>query len=103
VSRLCAAAIGEGQDAGPVHLNVPLREPLVPGVDPVSWLESLDGRSDGGPWVKVRHFLPQVEGLDYVPKTLVLLGDLPGPSMAVMVTALAHAAGWPVIAEPFGA
>jgi 2-succinyl-5-enolpyruvyl-6-hydroxy-3-cyclohexene-1-carboxylate synthase len=38
-----------------------------------------------------------------VPRTLVLLGDLPDPVMAVEVTALARAAGWPVIAEPFGA
>lgn len=112
VDRLCAAATGTGGgDAGPVHLNVPLREPLVPDL-PVpgpdvarvaGWPESLDGRGDGAPWVRVQPLRGQGEPLSLVPKTLVLLGDLPDPSMSVQVMELVAAAGWPVIAEPFGA
>jgi len=105
VGRLCAAAIGaSGPDAGPVHLNVQLREPLVP--DPVSdggWPESLEGRDDASPWVSVRPVSHQVEGLAPVPRTLVLLGDLPDPAMAVQVVEVARVTGWPVVAEPFGA
>ncbi len=110
VGRLCAAATGAGGfDAGPVHLNVPLREPLVPDVlvsddDPVAgWPESLDGRDEGAPWVKVQPAGRQGEPFALIPKTLVLLGDLPDPAMAVEVLELVAASGWPVIAEPFGA
>jgi 2-succinyl-5-enolpyruvyl-6-hydroxy-3-cyclohexene-1-carboxylate synthase len=50
-----------GGAPGPVHLNVPLREPLVPdagepadGADlsaaSAGWPDSLDGRPGGGPW-----------------------------------------------------
>ena len=105
VGRLYAAATGSsGRDAGPVHLNVPLREPLVPGLVAVDeWPESLEGRDDAAPWVTFRPARPQAEGLTSVPRTLIVLGDLPDPAMAVEVTALARASGWPLIAEPFGA
>ncbi len=110
VSRLCGAALGaSGVGAGPVHLNVALREPLVPAelgqaalrADP--WPEALDGRDDGAPWVSVQGASLRGEPFAHTPKTLVLLGDLPDAVMALEVMALARAAGWPVIAEPFGA
>jgi len=105
VSRLCAAAAGVGrEDPGPVHLNVPLREPLVPDLVPGSdWPEGLEGRAEAAPWVRVQPSTPQARGVTNVAKTLVLLGDLPDPAMAVAVSDLAHAAGWPIVAEPFGA
>ena len=110
VGRLCAEATGTGRfDAGPVHLNVPLREPLVPcvlaahGAPAAGWPESLEGRDGGAPWVRVQPVVRQGEPFASIPKTLVLLGDLPDPAMAVQVMALVAAAGWPLIAEPFGA
>ncbi len=57
-----AMASGEaGGYPGPVHVNVPLRDPLVPDVggdadgragdaDAAAWPEPLVGRSDGSPW-----------------------------------------------------
>ncbi|MEP7370442.1 MAG: 2-succinyl-5-enolpyruvyl-6-hydroxy-3-cyclohexene-1-carboxylic-acid synthase [Dermatophilaceae bacterium] len=105
VSRMCAAAIGaRGQESGPVHLNVPLRDPLVPDLVPDGeWPESLEGRDGEAPWVRVQPSTRRAAGVTDVAKTLVLLGDLPDPAMAVAVTDLARAAGWPIVAEPFGA
>ena len=106
VGRLYAAATGAtGPDAGPVHLNVPLREPLVPDLpDDGEWPESLAGRGGTVPWVRVVTATPQAEALPApVPKTLIVLGDLPDPAMTADVTALARASGWPLISEPFGA
>ncbi len=105
VTRLCVVAGGAGgRDAGPVHLNVPLREPLVPDLAPHGdWPETLEGRGDGAPWARVHPSSLRTEGLTPIPRTLVLLGDLPDPGMAVEVVALARIAGWPVVAEPFGA
>lgn len=99
-------------DPGPVHLNVPLREPLVPdalddgGSD---WPEALTGRPHGEAWLSLRrpdsHGRGAVagSGIAPVPKTLVLLGDLPAAHQSSELSALADAAGWPVMAEPFGA
>jgi 2-succinyl-5-enolpyruvyl-6-hydroxy-3-cyclohexene-1-carboxylate synthase len=104
VGRLCAAAVGAGgSDPGPVHLNVPLREPLVPDLAGGGWPESLQGRADGAAWVRVQPATAQAHGLGSIPRTLVVLGDLPDPAMAAQVSALARASGWPLIAEPFGA
>jgi len=77
---------------------------LVPGVAPVAgWPESLDGRDEGAPWVSVQPSSRLGEPFALSPKTLVLLGDLPDLAMAVQVMELVAAAGWPIIAEPFGA
>jgi 2-succinyl-5-enolpyruvyl-6-hydroxy-3-cyclohexene-1-carboxylate synthase len=105
VSRLCAAARGAtGSDPGPVQLNVPLREPLVPDLEQSGgWPESLAGRDDSGPWVIAQQTQRQAPALASTPRTLLVLGDLPDPAMALQVMALARASGWPLIAEPFGA
>jgi 2-succinyl-5-enolpyruvyl-6-hydroxy-3-cyclohexene-1-carboxylate synthase len=106
VGRLYAAATGAtGPDAGPVHLNVPLREPLVPDLhNDGEWPESLGGRDGAAPWVRFQSATPAAAALSAsVPRTLIVLGDLPDPAMTAAVTALARASGWPLIAEPFGA
>src|SRR6478752_9782272 len=57
VARACVAARGDlSGDAGPVHVNVPLREPLVPTPDTDGnhgWPDGLAGRPGGAPWVQV--------------------------------------------------
>jgi 2-succinyl-5-enolpyruvyl-6-hydroxy-3-cyclohexene-1-carboxylate synthase len=99
-------------DPGPVHLNVPLREPLVPDAidDPGDdWPESLTGRPHGEAWLGLRrpgsHARGAVagSGIAPVPRTLVLLGDLPAAHQSSELSELADAAGWPIMAEPFGA
>jgi 2-succinyl-5-enolpyruvyl-6-hydroxy-3-cyclohexene-1-carboxylate synthase len=90
---------GLHQGSGPVHLNLPFREPLVPGGDD-EWLESLDGRPDGRPWTIV-HDGPVTGGaldLPWTERGVVVCGD--GDYDAQALVELAGRAGWPVLAEP---
>ena len=97
--RALAAATGDaGTAAGPVQLNLGLREPLVPEEDE-AWVEALDGREGGGPWTE-RIVAVLARPVDDLPsRTVVVLGDGPsGP--AEQALRLAEARGWPVVAEP---
>jgi 2-succinyl-5-enolpyruvyl-6-hydroxy-3-cyclohexene-1-carboxylate synthase len=106
-SRAVAEARGvTGGPAGPVHLNLPLREPLValPGqeVDP-----TLGARPDGGPWTATgdgaRPPAPAdlawlTEQVQATERGVLAVGDTEADPRALL--ALSHAAGWPVLAEP---
>lgn len=91
--RALSAALGDlGRPAGPVHLNLAFREPLVPDGDGVP-----EGRPDGAPWT-ARVAPVAVDVVDDLPdRTVVVLGDVADPTDAL---ALAAARGWPVVAEP---
>ena len=102
-SRAVAAAVGP--PAGPVHLNLPFREPLVPTGEP---LVDAPGRSDDRPWTThvpgVR--APSVEMLDALahlvadrPRGLVVAGWGAGVTPSTILR-FAEAAGWPVLADP---
>lgn len=127
VCRALAASLdafgsgGAASHAGPVHLNVSFRDPLTPDFLRTSdtagsesglsvslernELEEVHaGRAEGRQWV-----LPPAPsmamswgGVEHVPRTLVVLGDLGSaiPSRQVLEWAGRH--GYPVIAEPFG-
>jgi 2-succinyl-5-enolpyruvyl-6-hydroxy-3-cyclohexene-1-carboxylate synthase len=87
---------------GPVHLNVPFREPLVPDGD-LDWPEPLEGRA--GPWTVVSPVAEGRAGATDIghlgERTLVVVGDV-SPELARATGSLAAAAGWPVIVEPLG-
>jgi 2-succinyl-5-enolpyruvyl-6-hydroxy-3-cyclohexene-1-carboxylate synthase len=95
-----AAGNGGGM-AGPVHINLPLRDPLVP--TPGEWHEPLDGRPDGLPWTQVAGKgqpaagLPSLD-LDWIERGLVVAGD--GSADPDALVSLAEQAGWPLLAEP---
>lgn len=102
VDRAVAAARGAlGGVPGPVHLNVPLREPLVPENenDPApDWPESLAGRPDGAAWTAVAAAAPaRAEvALDLDRPTLVIAGHGAGPAPdGLPLIAEPTAAGWP--------
>lgn len=97
-----AAAAADLDLAGPVHLNVALREPLVPDLDAPArsaWA-SVQPRTDvhtdahAIPAERIRLSLPE--------RTLVILGDLPGPAEARCLATAFGRLGLPVLAEPFG-
>jgi 2-succinyl-5-enolpyruvyl-6-hydroxy-3-cyclohexene-1-carboxylate synthase len=115
-----AGGLGQGyQGAGPVHLNLPFRDPLTPdlpgGTGEQDWPEPLDGRPDGIPWTRFHGSggpggtgggqppvaggpggVPPVE-LTWTERGVVVCGD--GGHDAALVE-LAEQAGWPVLAEP---
>jgi 2-succinyl-5-enolpyruvyl-6-hydroxy-3-cyclohexene-1-carboxylate synthase len=102
-SRAIAAAVG--RPAGPVHLNLPFREPLVPTGEP---LVDAPGRSDDRPWTASAPGVraPSVEMLDALahlvadrPRGLVVVGWGAGVRPATALR-FAEVAGWPVLADP---
>ncbi|WP_345384642.1 2-succinyl-5-enolpyruvyl-6-hydroxy-3-cyclohexene-1-carboxylic-acid synthase [Pseudonocardia yuanmonensis] len=92
VDRIVAAATGAlGEPPGPVHLNIPFAEPLVP--DPADQVPP--GRPDGAPWTVVppaRRTAPTLP-LDPEAPTLVVAGGGAGIDPALL-------GGAPVVAEP---
>ena len=106
--RAWAAAVGAGgRFPGPVHLNLPLREPLVPGLpDPAGeggeaggWPEPLDGRPGGAPWTSFPGGgRAAAFDLPWTERGVVICGDGCGDPAALL--RLAEQAGWPVLAEP---
>lgn len=120
-ARAAALARGLGGDLGPgpVHLNVPLREPLdaapVPGDVPDDVAEAplaAVGRPGGAPLVRVvgaERRLPAdalaalADRVAGAGRGLILAGGIdPGPGYAEAVAELAAAADWPILAEPTG-
>ena len=95
------AAGRAGGLAGPVHLNLPFREPLVPAdAGGEEWPEPLDGRPDGQPWTRFHdQGVPGGElELPWTERGVVICGD--GDYDALALVELAERAGWPVLAEP---
>lgn len=103
ICRAVARATGtfSGQ-AGPVHVNVALREPLVP--DGTSeWPESLEGRPDREAWTT---FAPAAATtgsatVSLPARTLVVVGDCE-VSLGRSAARLAEEHGWPLVSEPSG-
>jgi len=93
------AAGSAGARPGPVHLNLPFREPLVP-TGGEEWPEPLDGRPGGRPWTLFGE-LSAADGeleLPWTERGVVICGD--GDYDAPALAELAERAGWPVLAEP---
>lgn len=94
-----------GPPPGPVHLNLPFAEPLVPTGGP---LVDAPGRPGGEPWVRRREGKEAatpglVEGLaDLVASTDrgVVVAGWGADAPAREVTRFAETAGWPVLADP---
>ena len=106
-ARAVAAATGAltGQGcAGPVHLDLPFRNPLAPGALAVDPHPALAGRPDNAPWVTLPAPPAVLDGpgapLVHNPRTLVVVGELPTAEHRAAALAWADHHGAPVIAEP---
>jgi 2-succinyl-5-enolpyruvyl-6-hydroxy-3-cyclohexene-1-carboxylate synthase len=97
-----------GGRPGPVHLNLPLREPLAPiaeELDVADW----QGRDDGRPWVELREHssAPDADDVQVLaeriadaPRGVIVCGGGGDEVLAESVTRLARESGWPILAEP---
>ncbi|HZV73545.1 MAG TPA: 2-succinyl-5-enolpyruvyl-6-hydroxy-3-cyclohexene-1-carboxylic-acid synthase [Conexibacter sp.] len=89
---------------GPVHLNMPLREPLVLD-EPLPAEDPAPGRADGRPWV-AHPVVPASRELPAVPvapspRAVVVAGrDERDPALGEALAAFAAAARYPLLADP---
>jgi 2-succinyl-5-enolpyruvyl-6-hydroxy-3-cyclohexene-1-carboxylate synthase len=113
-----------GGRPGPVHLNLPLREPLAPVVEDLD-VADWQGRDGGRPWVELREHssAPDADDVQVLaeriagaPRGVIVCGGasssagetsghgdgraVGGAELAATVARLASASGWPVLAEP---
>ena len=95
VARAVGLACGNaGGAAGPVHLNLALRDPLVPEAADAEIDAGQGGRDEGAPWTR---FGP-VASIGWTERGLIVCGD--GDYDPVPLLELAEQAQWPVLAEP---
>ncbi len=91
--------------AGPVHLNLPLREPLVAD-DPSAAVPG--GRADGRPWVRVARAKQQLpdEDAERLARAFdgrrgcIVAGPRTQATGADAIAQLALHLGWPILADP---
>lgn len=96
-----ARALASTMD-GPVHVNVALREPLVPDGDD-SWCEPFGGRRDGAPWTTVSQ--PNPTPFSFARPgdgSVVVVGHGATAVEWCAARALSEAWGWPLLSEPTG-
>lgn len=110
-----AVATALGAPSGPVHLNFPFREPLMPlpldlpetsaHVDSTAWL----GREGGAPYVLTAQArrLPDAQLVDWLAEDLtgaerglIICGPQSDPALAGPVSDLATALDFPLLADP---
>jgi 2-succinyl-5-enolpyruvyl-6-hydroxy-3-cyclohexene-1-carboxylate synthase len=108
-----------GSAAGPVHLNLAFRDPLVPDRAPdldhgtgetagpngaAAGPDPLGGRPGGAPWVRFAAAAAAGAAgaleLPWTERGLIVCGDGAGEQTVRQALVLAAEAGWPVLAEP---
>lgn len=102
-----AATVATESPAGPVHLNFPLREPLLPALDVPGLFET--GRADGksGIAASAGRKLPDERRIGELARDwrgigrgLIVCGPMDEPGFPEAVKALSARTGWPVLADP---
>lgn len=95
-----------GADPGPVHINLPLREPLQPVITNLGELgasAAAVGRQDGAAWTSAKHPQPAtpdlLEPLLRAKRPLFVVGEQHVLGLAAAVASLASAIGAPVLAD----
>jgi len=99
-----AMAIAQAEPAGPVHLNLPFREPLIPG--PPAWAPAglahdVPASSPGLRRLPAGDVEALVRRMRRAERGLVVAGPCEHPDFADAVADLAAALGWPLAADVF--
>jgi 2-succinyl-5-enolpyruvyl-6-hydroxy-3-cyclohexene-1-carboxylate synthase len=99
-----AAAIAQDPPAGPVHLNVPLREPLIPSLDRPR-IDDGQAPSEIGVVRASRRFTagelaPLAEELGRVPDGIIVCGPQDDGELPWAAAGLATVLGYPLLADP---
>ncbi len=101
-----AAVTAREAPAGPVHLNFPFREPLIPSLDRTP--ESASART-AAPEIATMsaprratpaELAPLAEELRRAPNGIIVCGPQDDPALAPAVAELAAALGYPLLADP---
>ncbi|HET6908554.1 MAG TPA: 2-succinyl-5-enolpyruvyl-6-hydroxy-3-cyclohexene-1-carboxylic-acid synthase [Mycobacteriales bacterium] len=105
ISQAVATATGASGAPGPVHVNLPLREPLVPVDDGIGFPFPLDGRDVQRPWSEHKRVAPTLptdvhDLLVAAQRGVIVAGDGLTAEDAIATSEFAAAAGWPLLAEP---
>ncbi|MGP3562478.1 2-succinyl-5-enolpyruvyl-6-hydroxy-3-cyclohexene-1-carboxylic-acid synthase [Geobacillus sp. BK01] len=100
-----AAGVAAAAPAGPVHVNLPFREPLVPEINDDVWehvraLRRAPRVVNGRPTVSDESAAALYEELAAAKRGLIVCGPLDQPGFAEAVTALARALDFPILADP---
>lgn len=122
IAAVRAAALALTAPMGPVHLNIPLREPLVPRIDAGEVApgdgDAWAGRPDGAPYARIETAARVVDrvgargdaqALAASARGLLVCGPEPGDGPAAArgraraAARLAARLGWPLVADPLSA
>jgi 2-succinyl-5-enolpyruvyl-6-hydroxy-3-cyclohexene-1-carboxylate synthase len=97
-----AVAVATAGPAGPVQVNLPLREPLVPDEDlgPVEGAEPFVSTMEGRPGLDSVQVATLAARLSKVERGLVVAGALDDPGTHKPIARLADATGFPILADP---
>lgn len=93
--------LAAGERGGPVHLNLPLSEPLVaPGDHAIG---DVHVRARDAASARQRHALSDLlpAGVDLA-RGMIIVGDFDDPAVRDDAAALANTLGWPIVSEPSG-
>jgi 2-succinyl-5-enolpyruvyl-6-hydroxy-3-cyclohexene-1-carboxylate synthase len=114
IRRVAARAVATALEgpAGPVHLNLPLRDPLIP-TEELGAIEASDGAGErpagAEPFASVvggRRILDEGQvaalaaGLAATDRGLIIAGPLDDPATHEPIARLAAATGYPILADP---
>lgn len=96
-----AAAVATEAPAGPVHLNIPFREPLIEAGDaPFEGIDAPAARIASAPVAPSPPVVQRLAAMLPGRRGLIVCGPESLPLPAREIVALGSALGWPVIADP---
>jgi len=92
--------------SGPVHLNVPIREPLLPDLEHIADYQEKDLERSilhfetGMSVIEDNYFESLATIIGHTKKGIIVCGEIDKPGFSSMIRKLADATGYPILADP---